>query len=187
MIYDETGRRKYLSEEELARFRAAVVALPVAERSFCETLLYTGCRLSEALQLTFRNVSTGDRVIVFRTLKKRERCHFRTVPVPVCLVNTLKEIPLRRVEPEALLWPWSRTKGWMVVKEAMRLGSIDGPQATPKGLRHSYGAIAIKSGVPLHMLKKWLGHSSIETTAIYANLVGRDEIEINSHMWMGSN
>jgi integrase len=33
------------------------------------------------------------------------------------------------------------------------------------------------------MLRKWMGHSSIETTAIYANAVGKEEMEIAGRMW----
>lgn len=32
--------------------------------------------------------------------------------------------------------------------------------------------------VPLNMLRKWMGHASIETTAIYANAVGAEEQQI---------
>ena len=37
--------------------------------------------------------------------------------------------------------------------------------------------------VPLNMLKKWMGHASIETTAIYADAVGKEEQEIAARMW----
>jgi len=42
---------------------------------------------------------------------------------------------------------------------------------------------AINTGVPLNMLSKWLGHSRIETTAIYANAIGEEQYSIASRMW----
>jgi hypothetical protein len=33
------------------------------------------------------------------------------------------------------------------------------------------------------MLRKWMGHASIETTAIYANAVGEEEQSIAERMW----
>jgi len=33
---------------------------------------------------------------------------------------------------------------------------------------------ALSRGVPLNMLSKWMGHSQMETTAIYANAVGEE-------------
>jgi len=60
---------------------------------------------------------------------------------------------------------------------------ITGPQATAKGLRHGYGIHAVRSGVQLHMLQKWMGHANMVTTAIYANAIGSEELEIADRMW----
>ncbi len=35
----------------------------------------------------------------------------------------------------------------------------------------------------LNMLRKWMGHSSMATTAIYANAMGAEEMEIAKRMW----
>ena len=39
------------------------------------------------------------------------------------------------------------------------------------------------SGVPLNMLSKWMGHSTLEVTAIYANATGAEEQGIAARMW----
>jgi site-specific recombinase XerD len=65
----------------------------------------------------------------------------------------------------------------------MERAEIVGPQASPKGLRHGYGIHAVRSGVQLHMLQKWMGHASMTTTAIYVNAVGDEELEIADRMW----
>jgi integrase len=57
------------------------------------------------------------------------------------------------------------------------------PHRCPKGLRHGYGVHAIGSGVPLNMLCKWMGHASMEVTAIYANALGAEEQGIAARMW----
>ena len=73
---------------------------------------------------------------------------------------------------------------WRRVKEVMRDAGIeDGPHACPKGLRHGYGIHAMSSGVPLNMLSKWMGHASLEVTAIYANALGEEQQEIAARMW----
>jgi len=33
------------------------------------------------------------------------------------------------------------------------------------------------------MMQKWMGHASMETTAIYANALGREERKIASKLW----
>lgn len=53
----------------------------------------------------------------------------------------------------------------------------------PKGLRYGFGVQAIRLGVPLNLLQRWLGHADIATTSIYANLLGPEESEIASRMW----
>jgi integrase len=40
-----------------------------------------------------------------------------------------------------------------------------------------------RKGISLNMVQKWLGHSALTTTAIYANAVGEEEQEIASRMW----
>ena len=53
----------------------------------------------------------------------------------------------------------------------------------PKGLRHGYGVHAISRGVQLNMLSKWMGHASLEVTAIYANALGEEQRSIAARMW----
>ena len=60
---------------------------------------------------------------------------------------------------------------------------VDGPHRSPKGLRHAYGINAIRTGVPLNMLQKWMGHAQLTTTAIYANASGKKEEELANKMW----
>jgi len=42
---------------------------------------------------------------------------------------------------------------------------------------------AISSGVPLNMFGKWMGHATLEVTAIYANALGAEEQGIAARMW----
>lgn len=82
------------------------------------------------------------------------------------------------------LWPWSRTTAWRRVSEVMVAAGIeDGPHRCPKGLRHGYGVAAINAAVPLNMLRKWMGHAQIKTTAIYANALGAEQRNIAARMW----
>ena len=76
-----------------------------------------------------------------------------------------------------------RISAYRWIKTVMNAANIHGPQACPKGLRHGFGIHAIRSGVQLNMLQKWMGHADIRTTAIYANAVGQEELEIAGRMW----
>lgn len=190
-LHDATGHRLYLTDEERRALMAAAARTSRPVRTFCAVLHDTGCRISEALALTPARVDLGGRALLFETLKKRRRGIYRAVPVPPGLIDTLDMVhgvreAQRRGKGHAdrPLWPWARNTAWRQVKAAMTAAGIsDGPHRTPKGLRHGYGVHAISSGVPLNMLSKWMGHATLEVTAIYANALGAEEQGIAARMW----
>lgn len=186
-LYTAAGQRKYLTATERARFLNAALACPRAElRTLCLTLAYTGCRISEALALTADRVEREAGFIAIRSLKKRKRAVvIREIPVPAELFHAL-EGAHRFEDRSARLWPISRSGAWQLVKGIMREAAVPkGAHMTPKGLRHSFGIHAIRSGVPLNLVQRWLGHASMTTTAIYLQAVGDEEREIAARMWAG--
>ena len=189
-LYARDGQRKYLNRDERARFFRAANSADPATRTLCLTLAHTGCRISEALALSVASVQLGAGVISIQTLKKRGRLHVREVPVPPDLLAALDEVhtisALQQNMARAAhqrLWPRSRTWAWLRVKTVMTRAGISGHQANPKGLRHAFGVHAVHSGVPLNLVQRWLGHARLPTTAIYANVVGPEEIAIAERMW----
>lgn len=190
-LYDLAGNRKYLTEDERRAFLRAADRAPREVRTFCYLLHYTGCRISEGLALTADRVDFANGSIVFETLKKRRAGIYRAVPVPPSfldaleLVHNIRQIETRRSRgPKVKLWSWERTTAWRHVKEIMESAALgEGPQVSPKGLRHGFGVAAVSNGIPLNMLQKWLGHAQLTTTAIYADAVGAEEKNIASRMW----
>jgi integrase len=59
----------------------------------------------------------------------------------------------------------------------------DGPHICPRGLRYGYVVHAISKSIPLNMLSKWMGHASLEVTAIYASALGEEQRNIAARMW----
>ena len=70
-VHDEAGRRKYLSGAERARFLSAADCLAPPMLALCHVLAYAGCRISEALALTFDHVDAERLALTIRTLKRR--------------------------------------------------------------------------------------------------------------------
>ena len=65
-------------------------------------------------------------------------------------------------------WRWVKT----AVKRAEELGAISpGKRVSTHTLRHSYARHLLMNGIPINYLSRWLGHSSIQTTLIYLELV----------------
>ena len=188
-LYDQHGYRLYLTAEERVGFLAAARDSSREVRTFCTVLHDTGCRISEALALTPDRVDFAGKALVFETLKKRRSGIYRAVPIPegtldmLDMVHGIKDRQKRQPTSERL-WPWGRTTAWRRVQEVMEATKISkGPHRCPKGLRHGYGVHAISKGVPLNMLSKWMGHASLEVTAIYANALGEEQRSIAARMW----
>lgn len=188
-VFDGYGNRKYLDKSERRAFlKVAQTAAPDV-KTFCMVLAYTGARISEVLALSPSRIDFDASMIVFESLKKRRRGHYRAVPVPRKLLLTLDavhRVKAAQASPNAsngALWPWCRTTAWTRVKEVMEKTGITGSHASPKGLRHSVGVSALQSGVPLNILQKWLGHTHLRTTAIYADATGPEEREMAGRFW----
>lgn len=58
------------------------------------------------------------------------------------------------------------------------LQSADGTEQGPR--QDSF----FRSGVPLNLVQRWLGHARMETTAIYLQAMGDEEREIAARMWV---
>ena len=80
------------------------------------------------------------------------------------------------------LWPITRQTANRQVGALMRSAGIEGPQACPRGLRHSYGVAAVTAGVPLPTVAAVLGHASLTTTAIYTTAIGAEARELASRV-----
>lgn len=183
-IYDRHGRRKYLTADERKRFRAFADTLEVREKTFCLMFYFTGLRISEALELTALRIDDGEGVIVIRTLKRRKDGVFRAVPLPRSFLRDLRGMAAASgSSPQDRLWPFSRKTGYRIIKRAMGKAGITGAQACPKGLRHGFGVASVQKNVPLPLISKWMGHSRIQTTAIYLNVMGPDERAFAKRIW----
>lgn len=187
-LYDRHGHRKYLTASELRAFLCATNSAGAEVGTFCQTLAYCGVRISEALALTTDRVDIEDGVLIFESLKKRQRGVYRAIPVPTEFLALLAEVHgiagrRRGGSPGARVWPWSRATAWRRVSEVMDAAGVSGMHASPRGLRHGFGIRAAAVGVPLNMTQKWLGHADLATTAIYADATGPEERDIARRMW----
>jgi len=184
-LYDTTGHRLYLTSSERDTFRRAAEQAPREVRTYCHTLLYTGCRPSEALALTADRVDFQAQALTFESKKKRRPGIYRAVPVPAAFLDALDLVHgIRDRTTRHCLWRWSLKTAYTRVIEVMARAGITGPQASPKGLRHGFGVACIDKGIPLNLVQRWLGHAQLSTTAIYADAVGEEERGIAARLWV---
>ena len=193
-IYDEKGNRKYLTSLEREQFLTSSEQETPEKRVLCRLLHDTGCRLTEALELTPRRINIEDRSIVFRTLKQRSfdssgrkrATKYREIPVTKELIDQLglkfdiKVKQKKHKEGAQPLWEMSRTTAWRTVKRVMKRAGIEGIQATTKGLRHGLAIklLTSESPAPPNIVRDIMGHSHISTTEIYMNAIGAEKRRI---------
>lgn len=189
-IIDDAGNRLYLTSDEIQMFLKSAKNANSKIRTFAETLVFTGCRISEALDLAPKDIQREQLQITINSLKKRRGDIFRHIPVPEEYMDTLvvaHEVVKKQkseLQTKTKLWPWSRQHGYNVIKKLMiDSGIVEGAHRTPKGLRHAYGVNAVSKDIPLNLLQKWMGHADLATTAIYANAIGKEEAIIANKMW----
>lgn len=187
-LYDPKGGRKYLNAAERRRFQTATQTCSLEIRTFCLVLMWSGCRVSEALALTPLSIDLETKTVSIVSLKKRRSGAVRQVPLPSQVLAELERVfDLARRQRDLSrcdkpIWKFTRNTAWRHVKRIMKSAGISGTMATPKGLRHGFGVAAFET-VPPHLVQRWLGHASLRTTAIYGEVSGAEERMYAERIW----
>ncbi len=187
-LYAPDGRRKYVNLSERALLQAELSIMPMKRRLLVLTLMWTGARVSEVLELTPDRFQLDASVVAIRTLKRRKHV-VREIPIPPQLTHQLAmTFALAAHQADAALaqqrlWGLHRVTAWRIIKAAMDKAGVHGVRASPRGLRHAFGVAALQSSVPMNLTQRWLGHARMSTTAIYADICGPDEIAFAERFW----
>ena len=134
-----------------------------------------GLRVSEALALDVSDLSLDSDLPTIRVRSGKGR-KARVVPVHPELAAAFRMALSYGNAREGRLIEAHRSTAWRwvqaAVERAERLGAIaPGRRVGTHTLRHSYARHLLMHGVPINYLSRWLGHSSIQTTLIYLELV----------------
>lgn len=181
-LFSKQANRLYLNESERNSFKSCATEQNTKIQYLCLILLYTGCRLSEALNLRLCDIALDEGCIAINSLKKRNKQHVRQVPVPSSLLHDI-HTQFTDSELQQKLFSIGRTTAWKQVKHVMSCAGIEGQHASPKGLRHSFGVHCAFSNIPMTLTQRWLGHADIKTTAIYYQICGIEELQMAQRMW----
>lgn len=190
-LYDAQGQRKYLTANERERFLKAIPAALNGrngreKRTFTLMLFYSGCRISECLNVTCDRIDYERQGVVFETLKRGKKIH-RFVPLPSSFLEKLDDVHLikdfAQKNPDRRIWSFNRITGWSAIKAVMKKAGIEGAQATAHGLRHSFVIAHQSIKTPPHMIQQWLGWSSTQMLGVYGRALGAEERDLASQLW----
>ncbi|NJL26801.1 MAG: tyrosine-type recombinase/integrase [Thermoanaerobaculia bacterium] len=159
-----------LSREEVALFLGAVRNLK--HRALLMTLYGCGLRAAEATHLRAEDIDSQRMLLKVSFGKGGKQ---RYVPLPASLLDVLRQY-WRAARPDTWLFPGDKPDRPMLASSlrlACRTISRQVPSirvVTPHILRHSYATHLLEDGVDLRTIQVMLGHSCLDTTAIYTHV-----------------
>lgn len=167
----ETMPRESLTQVELEYLRMACQSL--RDRAIVEVLYSTGCRVSELATMKVSDINWAEKTVRIFGKGKKHRISFLNAKAEVALRAYLDtrtdECPALIVSSRS---PHTGVKkcGLEKIVRSISERSALTKHVTPHILRHTTATTALQSGMPVEDISKLLGHESIETTMIYAEV-----------------
>jgi site-specific recombinase XerD len=179
IAYPETPEPlpRHLTNEEFQRLvqtvgQATTAGTPQALLAWTwfSTLIATGLRLNELLDLRLSDLDlAGARIFIRQPKNRQDRVVFLTPSLQALLHRYLAQRP---ASPDDHLWQFGTTRlnADHVRHQLRRWGQDCNVHVTPHRLRHTFATQLINHGLPLTFLAKLLGHTSFQMTLHYARL-----------------
>lgn len=163
---------------------------PLGARDYAlfELIFSAGLRISEALSLSWSDVFFDEAVL--RVTGKGGKT--RHLPLGEraedALVSYQREARslFKKGKSDGYVFlsfrgqPLSRKGAWKIWHGYLMLA---GKEGTLHGLRHSFATALVRGGADLRLIQELLGHASLKTTQIYANLDCNDLQQAHSHVF----
>lgn len=166
---ENVGRFRWLEEAEEKALLATLRSWGKEDHAeTVEVLIDTGMRPSELYSLAARdvNLKTGA-ILIWQTKTDRPRTVYATKRVKAVLQRRMSAVtaPTEKLFPYDNFWmrhTWDRVR--------LHLGLQNDPHFVPYVCRHTCASRMVQRGVPINVVKDWLGHTSIQMTMRYAFL-----------------
>lgn len=158
-----------LSKEEMELILKNIKKLK--HKMIISTIYSCGLRISEAINLTIRDIDSSRMFIYIRQSKGRKD---RIVPLSEKLLNQLRKYWLI-YRPKYYLFEGPNASSYSpksisaILERAVSKSMIK-KKITVHTLRHSYATHLMEAGVNLRYIQSILGHSCIKTTEIYTHV-----------------
>jgi site-specific recombinase XerD len=175
-----TSSLTYLDKPEMdALLQAPDRAMSLGKRDYALLLfLYnTGARADEAAHLSVGDIAWGSSPAVRLTGKGNKT---RWCPIWPATADVLKPLVAGRASEERVFLnrvhkPLTRFGIYGLVRRAVAqvnpaLPSLAAKRISPHCLRHACAVHLLRSGTDLNTIRAWLGHVSLDTTNIYAEV-----------------
>lgn len=160
------GRERYLERQEVD---AIVETLRLWSKDdhadLVEFLVATGCRVGEALSLSWGDVKQGTVTVVGEKAKTSKTRH---IPIPAAVVAVLERRRLTEARGPfaSVTYPSFRHQ----FERALGHLGLDEDGVVIHTLRHTTASWLAIAGVDIYRIMQFMGHSNVKTTQRYAKL-----------------
>ena len=143
-------------------------------------MLHAGLRISEVLSLTKDSFEEHNSFLFVRVKGKGNK--ERMVPIiSKETADMVRKLILAMYRLKTLTFNIG-TRGKPITPQAINyhlevVGKELGFKVSPHMLRHTFATRLREKGVDLELIQKWLGHSSLQTTLIYAKTTAKFELD----------
>ena len=138
-----------------------------------QVLVETGMRLGEALSLRWGDLTmtASDSLIKLHRIKKLKTGRARTVPMTETCRTVFERVRQRDSHPSGPFADLNKRRGEHIWSRAVKSARIDDPECVIHCLRHTCATRLLRATGNLVLVRDWLGHTTIQTTAdIYAHI-----------------
>ncbi|MGV8018288.1 MAG: tyrosine-type recombinase/integrase [Ignavibacteria bacterium] len=155
-FYPIEKRIKYIPTDQ--EIKAVKNICDAEERLLIDFIIETGSRISEAIRVKGKDIGNGY-VVLYTRKSKNSNLIPRKVPCKI-------KLPELKLE-DRLFSRWSDTPRF-IEKKVSKLGQHNWSH---HNLRHRFASLLSKEGKPLFEIMLLLGHSNLETTQLYLQLI----------------
>ena len=166
-----------------------ITALPARYSPYLTFLRDTGCRAGEAKYLTWDDVDLKNQVAHIRPkdVWTPKTGDMRTVLLTPRLVSLMDKLPRNGrwvfCAPATKQWPTkdrqvSERRALCALKKTLESLGLDGHLHT---FRHTFVSQAIARGVPVPVVRQWVGHIDPQVTEMYTHMTNKD-----SRRWLAA-
>lgn len=181
-----------LSIEEVSKLLAmpdTTAVKGIRDKAMLEVLYATGMKVTELINISIEDINLKYSYIKCRGCKNKERI----IPLGSYAIKSLEEYFKVRQELNVLNIDtlFLSTKGqlmtrqgfWKIIKSYSKEADIN-KEINANTLRHSFAVHLLQNGADIRSIQELLGHSGINVTQIYTNIIKKNklaEVYNNSH------
>ena len=178
--YEKEERKiRFLQKSDVAKFMALKVNDREAEQARQMFLFscFTGLAIADMERLKFSHIQTsadGRRYI----RKERQKTEVESIvplhPIAEAILSRCQEEQTVKEKGDCLIFPYSCSRSTMNNKLST-VGKACGirQRLSFHMARHTFGTLSLSAGIPIESIAKMMGHASISSTQIYAQVTDK--------------